>query len=378
MRIVYLTSGNGKDGAGRLALDIAVGLVRLGHSVVWVAEPLSVLNAEAGQAGLDVQCFPECASKVEKREHVASVSVGADIVNCHYSPDRKLALRAGVQRGSTKLIFTRHAQVRQLGGSAKFRYGHRVAGHIAVSREVHNGILHSGVPSRKTALVYGGIDTQRFHQQLAEHTEIEGLRTPGRLNIGIIGRFIADDGFQPHHATRKGHADLFRAVAKLLEITDIDCQVLIIGNGPNQVELIQSVAKHCGLAADRLVFAGFVSPVTPAYKSCDVVVLPSDEGLGLTLIESLSAGIPAIGHVRGGTSEIITHGRDGFLVDPEKVTAFCEVLRQCLTNNQLRRYCAENSPRKAELLFDIERVVLQTEHCYQQWVGLPSETLSKG
>ena len=48
-----------------------------------------------------------------------------------------------------------------------------------------------------------------------------------------------------------------------------------------------------------------------------LLVVPSfHEGFGISYLEGMGFGLPAIASTSGGTNEIITHGQDGFLVPP--------------------------------------------------------------
>lgn len=376
MRIAQLVDGSGADGAGMLALQLALGLQSIGHSIVWLADSTSLSANLASKQGLEVIPLPKESSS--RMNTIAQVTADTDIINSHYSPSRKLCLalhKSLTRPSSPKLVFTRHALINTpigLTGLARLRYRHRVAGHICVSQSVYNGLLHSGVSRKRAAVIYGGIDVQNFQRQLHSTAATQAkqqYRKTGRYNIGIVARFPAKQDFQPHQATRKGHCQLFRAVRELLATTHLDCQLLIIGTPPEQNDLIRQVAQHHGLDPKRLTFTGFVTPAASLYACCDVIALPSNEGLGLTLVEGMAAGLPVIGHYQGGTAEIISHQRDGLLINPNDTQAFAEALHQTLTDTNLRHYCSQYSPQKALQSFDIARVVWQTEQCYARWIN---------
>jgi 1,4-alpha-glucan branching enzyme len=53
-------------------------------------------------------------------------------------------------------------------------------------------------------------------------------------------------------------------------------------------------------------------------RSCDICVFPSrDEPFGIVLLEAMAAGKPIISIDVGGIPEILTHLRNGILVNPE-------------------------------------------------------------
>jgi glycosyltransferase involved in cell wall biosynthesis len=50
-------------------------------------------------------------------------------------------------------------------------------------------------------------------------------------------------------------------------------------------------------------------------------VASSYEGFGIVYLEGMGAGLPAIASSAGAAGEIVTHGRDGFLVPPGNASA---------------------------------------------------------
>jgi glycosyltransferase involved in cell wall biosynthesis len=73
---------------------------------------------------------------------------------------------------------------------------------------------------------------------------------------------------------------------------------------------------------DRVRLLGFQSQGKLAELLNDhhVLVAPSSyEGFGIVYLEAMGFGLPAIGTTGGGAGEIITHGLDGYLVEPGDV-----------------------------------------------------------
>jgi glycosyltransferase involved in cell wall biosynthesis len=61
------------------------------------------------------------------------------------------------------------------------------------------------------------------------------------------------------------------------------------------------------------------------YQDASMFVLPSDEeGLGVTLLEAMSCGIPAVSTRSGGPDGVITDGIDGFLVPLDDAVALAD------------------------------------------------------
>jgi glycosyltransferase involved in cell wall biosynthesis len=64
-----------------------------------------------------------------------------------------------------------------------------------------------------------------------------------------------------------------------------------------------------------------------------VLVLPSiDEGFGMVLAEAMACGCPVIATTNTGAPNLISNGRDGFIVpirDPVAITQKLEMMAQC-------------------------------------------------
>jgi len=82
-------------------------------------------------------------------------------------------------------------------------------------------------------------------------------------------------------------------------------------------------------------------------RHCAVFALPSHyEGLGCVYLEAMACAKPAIGCHSQGISEIIDHGKNGFLVEPGSEAELSDLLAMLLRNGELRRrtgVCARES-----------------------------------
>lgn len=65
-----------------------------------------------------------------------------------------------------------------------------------------------------------------------------------------------------------------------------------------------------------------------------MAVPPYYEALGIVNLEAMRAGLPVIASTAGGAHEVITHGRDGFLVSPGNVSALADFLHLLLNDRR--------------------------------------------
>ncbi|KAA2236918.1 glycosyltransferase family 4 protein [Salinarimonas soli] len=124
---------------------------------------------------------------------------------------------------------------------------------------------------------------------------------------------------------RKGTYDLLRAFARAS--SEYPSLRLVLG-GNGEVEEARRLSAELGIA-ERVDFRGWVGPQerVSLLADADVYVLPSyNEGLPMSVLEAMAAGLPVITTDVGGIPELITNGRDGVLVTPGDINALAAAI----------------------------------------------------
>ncbi len=362
-----LISHEGRGGADRLALDISKGLKQRGHRVVLGAPSYCYILKEAEEAGVEIyNPYPKGTIDMSGLNRLMTFceEEPVDIVVAHHTHSRHMLVRARLKGLKSKIVFTRHCILNTLPYLGAFPYNFVVDMNIAISDVVAGSLVRGGILRKKVATVYGGIDIKRFEGARPE--KIEECRAKylrkGSFTIGIVGRLQHGKGFSPQKPTLKGHEILFGAVARL----DGDTNILVIGPWEaHDIDKLRQIAQHHGLAQDRLTFCGFQDDVAPFYNIMDLNVLPSPrEGLGLTLVEGMAAGVPCIGADSGGAREIISHSVDGLLFRPGDSDDLAEKIRSIREDRALREGFIAKGKEKVRTLFSIEKTVRETERVF--------------
>jgi glycosyltransferase involved in cell wall biosynthesis len=150
---------------------------------------------------------------------------------------------------------------------------------------------------------------------------------PGPLRLVFLGNLIP----------RKNLHTLLQALTRL---PNGSWSLSVIGRqdvDPKYVDLLQSQVKRSGLN-DSIRFLGSVTDRSLAdqLQNSHVLVVPSSyEGYGIAYLEGMGFGLPALGTSAGGAGEIIAHGQNGYLIQPDDSNALSGYLLRLAQDREL-------------------------------------------
>lgn len=182
-------------------------------------------------------------------------------------------------------------------------------------------VKNFGIPERRIAVIYNGIDIEGVREMAAEGDRITGhqsktIITACRLNA------------------QKDFLTLLRAFGEVK--AKIESRLIIIGDG----ELRDEIIKHAqAIGIDKnIAITGFKKNPFGFFSTADVFVLSSFfEGFGNVIVEAMALGIPVVStDCPSGPREIIQHGVNGFLVPVEDHHAMAEAILKILENAEVR------------------------------------------
>lgn len=189
-----------------------------------------------------------------------------------------------------------------------------------------HAINYYDVPPDLIDVIYCGVNFDIFNRSVRN----EGLQLRQTLGIDKDSLVVLFVGM---NFARKGLVPLLRAVSRLREKKKY--RILIVGRG--NISRYKSLAEKLGLNGIS-IFCGFQDGMPSFYGCADVFVLPSYyEPLGNACLEAMACGLPVIATRETGASELISHGRSGFVMDhPENTIALANWLED-LQERELRR-----------------------------------------
>lgn len=133
----------------------------------------------------------------------------------------------------------------------------------------------------------------------------------------VTTEFCKDDfivGAISRLSEEKGIAYLIKTVAILAERGN-NVKAVVIGEGP-QKGMLQKLIIENNLS-DRVLLAGYKNNAFNYLPIFDAFVLPSlTEGLPITILEAMQAGVPIIATNVGGVPDVLGKGSYGIIVEP--------------------------------------------------------------
>jgi len=292
---------------------------------------------------------------------------GARVVHCHHYSPFVYASIARLWAPHLKIVFTEHGRLSDAGPSPKRRTANRVLAHaprtvVTVSSELKQHLVAEGFPTDKVNVIYNGIDVGPLPEPSARARVRQQLGLDERtLVIGTVARLDPVKDLQ--------------TLVRALGAPSIGgpMTLLVIGDGEERSR-IEAEAREAGV--DSFVrFLGHRDDARDLLAGCDMYANSSiSEGISLTILEAMAAGLPVIATRVGGTPEIVdtTCGR---LVPARDADSLAATLSELAANAALRVALGRAARARVEQRFTLDRMIAEYRDAYYAAVGLKAEGL---
>jgi starch synthase (maltosyl-transferring) len=352
-------------GAERCLVDLAVRLDRTRFDpVVYCLGPRPTAEESScvpplEQAGIEVQCLGATGKKelvavirrltrllAERRTSlIQSFLFHANLVG------RIAARRAGV---GCVLSGIRVAERQQRWHVWLDRLTSRwVDRYVCVSQSVAQfSIDRGGLPAAKMAVIPNGIDLSKYPSECCADLSRFGV-PPGRRVVCCVGRL----------ESQKGVRWLLETAPRWLERVP-DCDLLLVGKGPEQPEL-ERMAAASGLGA-RIHFAGWQSEVPAILAASTLLVLPSQwEGMPNVVLQAMASRLPVVATEVEGVRELLGPQTEGQTVSYGDSRGLTEAIVRLLSHPQQAAQLAEENRLRVESQFTLERMVAAYQELWE-------------
>ncbi|HVT37913.1 MAG TPA: N-acetyl-alpha-D-glucosaminyl L-malate synthase BshA [Gemmatimonadaceae bacterium] len=167
------------------------------------------------------------------------------------------------------------------------------------------------------------------------------------------------------------HISNFRPVKRVLDVVrvfhrvrrEMPAVLVMVGDGPDRLSA-EEEARALGIEKE-VFFLGRIDAVAPLLASADLFLLPSDrESFGLSALEALACGVPALAYDAGGIVEVIKDGETGLLLPVGDVEAMAAAATAIL--GDVARWSAMSAAAAADARarFSLEQIVGKYENLY--------------
>jgi L-malate glycosyltransferase len=360
LRVMQLVLSLSPGGTERLVIEIVRALAgRIDFVVCCLDEPGSwASEVEALQVPV-VALSRRPGFQPRLAVHLARVMKAhqIDVVHCHHYSPFVYGVLASLLKPATQLVFTEHGKLSGAGPSRKRRWVNpllsRRHGHLrAVSADLRRHMLGEGFQPERLSVLYNGIEPgeRPSKPQRDAARKMLGL-SPEAFVIGTAGRLDPVKNL-----------DLLLQTHAALTATHEHAHTVIVGDGPERTAL-EAKAAALGVSGS-LSFAGYRSDVRSLIPAFDVFLNCSAyEGVSLTILEAMAAGLPVVATPVGGNPEVVVDQHTGFLIPPS-ATALAVAIKS-LANDQTRRVAmGEAGRRRVEQHFSIGRMVQEYADLY--------------
>lgn len=135
-----------------------------------------------------------------------------------------------------------------------------------------------------------------------------------------------------------------------------DWKLEIVGDGEQRTRLKERIARY-GID-NSVVLVPANNEIEKHYLSSSVYAMTSRyEGLPMVLLEAQAFGLPIVSfNCKCGPSDVVNHGKNGFLVEEGNASAFASQLRKVMADVELRKKMSRNA-LEASKKFSMEPVM---------------------
>lgn len=339
LQILHVVRTRSFAGVEQFVRRLALAQAGAGHRVAVIGGDPAQMAPALGAAGVG---FTASGGGIRDTLLIRRAARQADVVATHMTAADAAAATALLGLRAA-LVATRHFTRRRGSRAPRPVYPaieRRIDAEIAISEAVARSIglpstvVHSGVADAAAA---GPHDRSRT-VLMAQRLQPEKRTRVGLAAFAASG--LADDGWR----------------------------LQIAGAGPERA-LLEQDAAALGVA-DAVDLLGFRDDIADLYRRAGLFLAPCPvEGLGLSLLEAMATGLPAIAADAGGHSEILAGLDSRALFAPDDVDAAARSLRALADDEDARAALGAGGRERQRSEFSIAAQLAGTEAVYRRAIA---------
>ncbi len=307
-------------GSGVVATELGIALAERGHEVHFITYQLPfrlpvflprVYFHEVDVGRYPLFQYPPYDLALAVRMHEVVINEGLDLLHVHYAIPhatsawiaKEMLLKEG--RDITVITTLHGTDITIVGQDHSFhaitKFSIEKSDHVtAVSQFLKDETIRAfGCANRDVQVIPNFIDPLLYDRSRQEPTLRRQMDEGKKIVMHI-------SNFRPV----KRVLDVIRIFARIQ--TEVPSVLVMVGDGPDRASA-EEEARILGVEKS-VHFLGRIDAIAPLLASADLFLLPSDrESFGLSALEALACGVPALGYDVGGIREVVKDGVTGAL-----------------------------------------------------------------
>lgn len=312
------------------------------------------------KAGLDLGCARRLARFLREEK--------VDLVHAHQYTPFFYALSTRLFGRRVPVVFTEHGRwfpdyprrKRMLFNKLLARSCDRFLG---VGENVRQALItNEGLPAKRVQVVYNGINLEPF-----EHRPKDRASLRAELGFSVEDFLIIQvarlDGLKDHLTGLRAMREVIRDVPH--------AKLILAGEGPERTKIESAIAEW--ELQNQVILLGARRDVPRLLFASDVFLLTSiSEGIPLTIIEGMAAGLPVVSTDVGGVREILGDPPIGHLASAGDDPMLAEGIRQLAKDPILREKWSGLGRQRAFEVFSEQTMHAQYARIFDEVIALAS------
>lgn len=165
---------------------------------------------------------------------------------------------------------------------------------------------------------------------------------------------------------RKGTYDLLEAIKLIDNKLPKDVKFYLCGDG--DVEEVKKQVEKMNIQ-QRIIHIGWIDGQQKELfmSRCMINVLPSyNEGLPMTILETMAHGIPNISSAIASIPEVLNNGINGFLIEPGDIKSLCDYLLLLINDSKMREKFSDESYQLMKKSFSLSANIQRLTNIYRE------------
>jgi glycosyltransferase involved in cell wall biosynthesis len=203
-------------------------------------------------------------------------------------------------------------------------------------------------------VVYNGIDLRKFKEDCAIPADLDGLKRENLHVIGYVGRM--------EYYKRPA---LFVEIAHELVQRNKNLHFVMVGAGRESAKCREMIRRN-GLD-EYFHMLGYRRDIPNMLRVMDSLLFTSSgEGFGIVILEAMAMGLPVFAFCDGAVPEIITHGKNGILLDTVNPSIAADHISETLNDKMLLKNIGQQGREDVYARFSINVSVNMLDRVYDQ------------